>query len=192
MIGSAQEVHFFHRGKVVATKLLCANIPPPDPELISANPGPSIPADLPIRERSAMRTGSGVCESCHKVLNAAAASTLNYDNLGRFRTCEKVYSADGSQVLKTVCPPNSATKFSFDGKEHDVADLNQFGDLAGKSLAATKCFVDRYTSFAVGTTFTKPNSCFTRNLAQDVHPKAMPMKQILIEVIKSAEFIRRK
>lgn len=98
-----------HRGVVVATNVLCADL--------SAPPGtfPPLPAELPgktTRDRVEAHTGKGTCgSSCHgMVINPAGYAFENYDAAGKWRTMDNNLPVDSAAEFGF-----SASNIKFDG-----------------------------------------------------------------------------
>jgi hypothetical protein len=100
-ISVGNEPDIIHRGVFIAQRLLCKNLPPPDPKaagtMIANTPG------MTNRERVEMTTGKGTCgNACHGTLfNALGYAFENYDAIGKYRTTDqgKPVDAADSYVL---------------------------------------------------------------------------------------------
>ena len=89
------------RGGYVYRKILCQDIAPPP---ATAGLDLSPPMDDPTkttRERYELRTGSGVCGSCHKLFNPIGYSMENFDAIGRVRTTDNNLPIDATGSMPT-------------------------------------------------------------------------------------------
>jgi hypothetical protein len=140
------------KGVFVRTRILCDRVPPPP-----AN-ATTIPAELTttmttrkVVETLTEQPGS-TCSGCHPTLiNPLGFATENYDALGRIRTDEVLYSAEGmalgQQPILTTSTPRVWS--DDDSKSTGASDLTELILHSGKAEA---CFARQYIRFAYGRT----------------------------------------
>ena len=77
------------RGKFIATRLLCRNVPPPPPDVNSDDP-PEADENTCKEEAYKLHRekGSG-CFGCHQMMDPIGFGLERFDGLGRYRTIEK-------------------------------------------------------------------------------------------------------
>jgi Protein of unknown function (DUF1592)/Protein of unknown function (DUF1588)/Protein of unknown function (DUF1585) len=86
-----------HKGYVIRNAFLCQQVGTPPPNV---NSKPPTPKDLQTtRQAVADLTSSGACAGCHLTrINPPGFLTENFDALGRERTEERVFDAQGKQI----------------------------------------------------------------------------------------------
>lgn len=135
------EPDIIHRGVFIAERLLCKELPPPDPKAL----GTMIPntPNMTNRERVEATTGKGTCgEACHGTLfNALGYAFENYDGIGKYRTMDQgktVNAADSYRLdgqLKSFSNGIELSRLLADAKEtHDCYIRNMMGYLHGRVL----------------------------------------------------------
>jgi hypothetical protein len=80
-------------------RMLCDDIPPPPPG-VNAVP-PALRPDMTTREvvEELTQKPGTVCIGCHgAVINALGFATENFDALGRLRTAQRLFDANGNEV----------------------------------------------------------------------------------------------
>ena len=138
------------KGVFVRDRILCDSVPPPP-----AN-ATTIPAELTskmsTREvvEALTQQPKSTCASCHSTLiNPLGFATENYDALGRIRSKEVLYSAEGKELGATAVETNSVPRIW----QHDKQASSGAGDLTALILDSGKaeaCFARQYIRFAYG------------------------------------------
>jgi hypothetical protein len=91
------------RGKVLRTRVLCAQVPPPpaDLEILPVEVDPN----LTTRERFQLHEQAGsVCASCHSLIDPLGFAFENYDATGAYRTTENNKPIDASGEIRAIAP----------------------------------------------------------------------------------------
>jgi hypothetical protein len=138
------------KGVFVRDRILCDSVPPPP-----AN-ATTIPAELTSKmsTREVVETltqqPKSTCASCHSTLiNPLGFATENYDALGRIRSKEVLYSAEGKELgMKSVLTESVPRIWQNDDQASKGA-----GDLTALILDSGKaeaCFARQYIRFAYG------------------------------------------
>jgi hypothetical protein len=100
---TGEDPDIIHRGVFIATRILCAELPAPDPRAGSL---PAIEPNRTNRERVENTTGEGTCgEGCHsELINPLGYAFENYDAIGKYRTMDhdKPVVASSTAVLDGV------------------------------------------------------------------------------------------
>jgi hypothetical protein len=130
-----------HRSVFIATRILCVELPPPDP---NATPLVDLQPNMTNRERVETTTGAGTCgESCHAIMNPLGYSLENYDAIGKYRTMDRgkpVNAADGyafDEQYKTFTNGVEMSHLLAEAKEmHSCYVKNLMGYLHGRLLAS--------------------------------------------------------
>lgn len=91
------------RGAYVRKRILCDELPPPDPDAVSEGLAEAEAADrtmLSNREIVEQITADPLCSSCHQQVNPLGFALESFDPLGQWRTEEIVYDADGNELAR--------------------------------------------------------------------------------------------
>ncbi len=91
------------RGKILRTRILCGNVPPPPADLkvmpVALDP------NLTTRERFLAHQQAGsVCAGCHSLMDPLGFGFENYDATGAYRTTENNKPIDATGEIKAVSP----------------------------------------------------------------------------------------
>lgn len=91
------------RGKILRTRVLCQEMPPPPPDAVGAGVEPN--PEMTTRERFARHAESGsVCASCHRLIDPLGFGFENYDAVGAYRVVENGKPIDSSGAIVSVDP----------------------------------------------------------------------------------------
>jgi hypothetical protein len=137
-ISVGNEPDIIHRGVFIAERLLCKQLPPPDPKavgaMISNAPG------LTNRERVEMTTGKGTCgAACHGTLfNALGYAFENYDAIGMYRTTDQ-----GK-------PVNAADSYTLDGQLQSFNNGIELSKRLAEAKETHACYVQNMLSYLHG------------------------------------------
>jgi len=137
-ISVGNEPDIIHRGVFIAERLLCKQLPPPDPKaigtMISNAPG------LTNRERVEMTTGKGTCgQACHATLfNPLGYAFENYDAIGKYRTTDQ-----GK-------PVNAADSYTLDGNLESFSNGIELSKLLAEAKETHACYVQNMLSYLHG------------------------------------------
>jgi hypothetical protein len=138
------------KGVFVRDRILCDSVPPPP-----AN-ATTIPVELTTKRstrevvESLTQQPKSTCASCHNTLiNPLGFATENYDALGRIRSQEVLYSAEGKELgAKSVLTDSVPRIWQNDNQtSKGAADLTALILDSGKAEA---CFARQYIRFASG------------------------------------------
>jgi len=127
------------KGAFIRKRLLCDQLElPANMNNMSSNL--EVDSELSTRERVA---------GCHTQLNPLGYATESYDALGRFRTVETLFDAEGN-VLAEVPVDTEAAPEVLDGDERVAADAMEMSQLFVDSTKAHACFARHYFRFTAG------------------------------------------
>jgi hypothetical protein len=134
---SGDEPDIIHRGVFIATRLLCKELPPPDPK---ATPLIAFQPDMTNRERVEKTTGKGTCgEACHAVLfNPLGYAFENYDAIGEYRTMDR-----GK-------PVNAADSYALDGSLKSFTNGVELSHLLADAKDTHACYVKNMITYLHG------------------------------------------
>lgn len=83
------------RGKFVRTQLLCQDIPPPPPGVVTSIEDDGNP-DKTVREKLAAHRKDPTCNSCHRMMDPLGLGMEDFDPIGKHRTMEGTKPVDAS------------------------------------------------------------------------------------------------
>ncbi|MDB4982655.1 MAG: hypothetical protein JWM82_3407, partial [Myxococcales bacterium] len=134
------------RGKLVRTRLLCQNIPPP-PANVDTKLKPNAAAKT-TREHFAQHDQDGVCAACHHLMDPIGYGFEHYDAFGRWRDQE-----NGA--------PIDATGTIFGTKTGDVAfdGVAQLSAYLATSADVKTCLVRLWSYASYGTAGWTEDAC---------------------------------
>jgi hypothetical protein len=165
------------RGKFVRVQLMCESIPPPPPNVMAVptNPDPN----MTTRQRAENQRGSGVCGSCHQLMDKIGFGLEHFDPVGRWRDQESGKPIDASgEIVNTDVPG------VFDG----AAEL-------GKKLAASdelrQCAVTQWFRFASGREEQAADACAIERLNQAFSASGNHVRDLLLAMTQGDSFTLR-
>ena len=124
------------RGKVVLTRLLCTELPPPPPDVPTVTP----PAEgVTTRQRFEQHALNPCAGGCHAMIDAIGFAFEHYDGIG------------GHRDTDMNAPVNSSGSVALDGA-NDVRFSNamELGALLAGDPTARACFAKQWFRYAVG------------------------------------------
>lgn len=93
-----------HRGKFVQNFLLCVDVPPPPPGVVTSLE--EIPDDeaapITTREKLARHAEDPACVGCHRLMDPLGLALENFDAIGAWRTTENGLPIDASAEIQGV------------------------------------------------------------------------------------------
>ncbi len=136
------------KGVFLRENILCDEIPPP-PAGASSNL-PELPPTLSTREVVETLTASGTCAGCHaQAINPLGFPTESYDALGRFRTEEMLFDADGN-LIGTAPVDTTSVPQIVEGDPTEVANAAELMSLVVASGKASACLARHYFRYSFG------------------------------------------
>jgi mono/diheme cytochrome c family protein len=135
------------RGAKFLRNFMCEVLPDPDPALMGLiRPPPDDPSRT-TRQRFTDTANSPSCVGCHNRINPVGFSLENYDAIGRYRTEEKIYSADGT--VQAVLPIDAKVgAVLFPGQVIPVNGGENLIRTAVESGRVHACVAKKYFNFA--------------------------------------------
>jgi hypothetical protein len=135
-----------HKGYLVRNALLCQQVGSPPPNADTKTPVAS--GQQTTRQAVTDKTSSGVCAACHAtIINPPGFITEGFDALGRERTEEKLYDAQGNLVASLPIDTSAvpAVRPGDDRSMSSAADLVHAIDTSGLFHS---CVARHYFRFA--------------------------------------------
>jgi hypothetical protein len=149
MAGNYSDTSPTQRGKLIRTRLLCTEIPPPPPNVNNVEPTKSANGPCKLDRYAAHRTSGTTCAGCHALMDPVGFGLENYDRFGRFRTHDIDADPDSDTYGQELdqCPiPGEGEVVglgTFKGPG-ELAELLVAGDVLGP------CVAEQFYRFAVG------------------------------------------
>lgn len=135
-----------HKGYLIRNALLCQQVGAP-PANADVTPPVSTGA-LTTREAVTQKTSAGVCAACHLThINPAGFLSENFDALGRERTEESVFDAEGN-VVATLPIDTQAVPEIWPGDTRSMADAAALTQAIDEAQLFHSCFARHYFRFS--------------------------------------------
>jgi Protein of unknown function (DUF1592)/Protein of unknown function (DUF1588) len=149
------------RGIEIKNYLLCEGVgaPPPNaPTNIDPLPEGVI---LSTRDRIAAITEKAgtSCTICHTQINPLGYPFEIYDSIGRYRTQEKIFNADGTATGKFAAINSQSTTNQLDSKNITISDAVSLSNELGSSKKALACMAIRWNEFVLKRQAKNVDSC---------------------------------
>lgn len=154
------ETHPVHRGAVVRQKILCDDLPQPDPTMLppGALDKPPVTEDQTTRERYEVKTADAVCAGCHQAINPVGFVLERYDALGRFRNEEIVIDEVSGEVIATL-PIDSAAAPMLGESDATISSGPELSEQVLTSGRAEACFAKQYFRSTFGREEATEDTC---------------------------------
>jgi Protein of unknown function (DUF1592)/Protein of unknown function (DUF1588)/Protein of unknown function (DUF1595)/Protein of unknown function (DUF1587)/Protein of unknown function (DUF1585) len=166
-------------GKMVRTRLLCQELPPPPPN-VDTTLKPAAGAKT-TREHFQAHTENPVCATCHKLMDPIGFGFEHYDAFGRRREQENGNPIDASGSVL-----NSTGDTPFEG----LGGLTQFlTTQAGETV--NECLVRYWSYFAFGAAGWTEDECTYESISEQAKTDNFALKSVVKAIVKTARFSRR-
>lgn len=145
LLTGSHETHPIHRGAVVRRRILCEELPAPDPASLppgSLDPPPTT-ADQTTRQRYEEKTADAQCATCHSLINPVGFVLERYDALGRVRNEERVIDDETGEVIATLPIDSRATPLLGENNM-EIASGPELSQAIVDGGAAEGCFARQY------------------------------------------------
>lgn len=166
-----------HRGKLVRERLLCANIPPPPPNVMVKAPEPD--ANSTARQRFAQHSADPTCKGCHTLMDPIGFGFESYDGMGRFRTAENQVPIDASGELVGT---------DVDGHFNGVSEL---AARLAQSQNVASCYATQWFRFAYGRGESEADACSLDKLRSRLRESNGNIKELLVALTQTDAFLYR-
>ena len=168
-----------HRGKLVRTRILCQELPPP-PAGFNVQPPPLDPT-LTTRERYVQHSSEEPCTSCHRLIDPIGFGFERFDGTGRFRTTEAGKPIDVTGEIFATPSTNGA----FDGTTGLVSKLSESPDTAA-------CFSLQWMRFAYALNEGPETTCLSREVSDGFAAGGQRIDELLLGLVKTRHFVERE
>jgi hypothetical protein len=136
-----------HKGYLVRNALLCQQVGAPPPNVNTNPPAPD--ATLTTRQTVTALTSGGICGGCHlAIINPPGFITEGFDGLGRERSEEKLFDAQGN-VTSSLPVDTSAVPEVDRGDRRAMKDAVELSRAVDESRLYHSCLARHYFRFAL-------------------------------------------
>ena len=178
-MATAKESSPVQRGKLVRTRLLCQELPPPPANLNTALKPSS--GGVTTRQHFAEHSQNPVCSACHRRMDPIGFGFEHYDAFGRWRDQDNGHPVDASGSVET-----DNESFAFDG----LSGLT--GYLTGQASAEVNACLVRYWSyFAFGSPGWNEDQCTYDSISTAATADGFALRAVAKSILKTARFSRR-
>jgi hypothetical protein len=163
------------RGKLVRTRLLCEDLPPP-PSNVNTMIMPPKDART-TREIFQAHVDNPSCAPCHEQMDPIGFGFENYDVVGRYRMSENGVDVDPSGLIK-------GTNFQFKG-------LRQLDDYLSSNEEVRQCMVRFLSYFAYGAVGWNEDGCTRDAITAEAKAANWSIRSVLTAVTHAPHFTTR-
>jgi hypothetical protein len=164
------------RGKWVLGQLLCAEPPPPLPNIPPLPEGGSQSGSL--RQRLEAHRSNPVCASCHSTMDPIGFGLENFDAIGRWRDRD----TDGSLIDASGMLPGNKP---FNGAKELAATLKTDPRLTG-------CIVRQLVTYALGRGETPADACALDDISRRFEAQGSRLPDLFPIIATSDVFTQRR
>jgi len=178
-LGVGNEPDIIHRGVFIAERILCKELPPPDPKaagtMIPVTPG------LTNRQRVEMTTGKGTCgQICHGTLfNALGYAFENYDAIGEYRTMDQGQTVDASD------------SYTLDGQLQSFKNGVELSKLLAETKETHACYLQNMMSYLHGRPLTDDEQPTVDYYARLSRAGMISLHDLELAIVTSDAFLNR-
>jgi hypothetical protein len=163
------------RGKLVRTRLLCENLPPPPDDVDTMI---KAPADAKTtRQIFQAHVENPVCGPCHQTMDPIGFGFEQYDVVGRFRTMENGVPVDASGEIV-----GSGLKFN---------GLKELVDHLAAKDEVRQCMVRFMSYSAYGATGWNDDGCTYEAVSNEAKSNNWSIRSVLIAITRAPHFTTR-
>jgi hypothetical protein len=164
------------RGRFVSERMLCIEIPPPPPNVVTELPPPMPGVPMTMRQRLAVHNENPTCASCHVRMDGVGLALENFDAMGAYRTTDQGLPIDASGE---VTLPDGVAQ--FDG----LGGLNQ---LVLDRPELHNCWVRSLYRHATGHYESEADEQALLDVDTEFATSNYRLKQLLVEIVTSDAF----
>ena len=175
--GNSYRTSPVRRGKFILNRLICFNVPPPPPNVVTELPPPD--PNLTLREQMAAHRDNPTCAGCHKSMDSLGFAFEHFDGAGKYRETDGAHAIDasGSFTLDDV-----ATSFS------NASDLAW---ALAASPEAQACFARQWLRYAIDRFEQDADQAASDYLASAYSESGLDTRQLIVEITRTLPFSHR-
>jgi Protein of unknown function (DUF1592)/Protein of unknown function (DUF1588)/Protein of unknown function (DUF1595)/Protein of unknown function (DUF1587)/Protein of unknown function (DUF1585) len=170
------------RGHMIRANILCSDVPPPPPN-INTNITTTA-AGQTGRDQIQALTGSGVCATCHNLMNPIGFGLESFDSTGAQRTLDNGQPVDTTGVINGFTSSTGAP-LTFDGPR-------ELSNLLAQSQDARRCFAANFHRYARGYAAMGVDLGAVQLLQQDFLANNLDLPELFIRVALQDSFVLRR
>jgi hypothetical protein len=168
-----------HRGVFIATRILCKELPPPDPKAMG-----TVIMESPTRtnrESVELLTGKGTCgEACHGLLfNPLGYAFENYDAIGKYRTIDHGKTVDASD------------RYMLDGQFRSFTNGVELSQLLAEAKETHACYVQNMMSYLHGRALAVEERTMVDYYARLSRAGMVSLRDLELAIVTSEAFLNR-
>jgi hypothetical protein len=172
----AAETNPITRGRTVADRVLCKDLPLPPDDI----PDPKPPGEgLTTRERFAEHGVNPCAQACHDIIDPLGFSFENYDAIGAWRTM------DGGK------PVNAAATVAIDGKQVNFKDAVDLMNTLASSTEAANCIARQMLRWSLRRKETTGDEATLLSVQQAFRDSSGDLRELMVALTKSKAFTHR-
>jgi uncharacterized protein DUF1592/uncharacterized protein DUF1588/uncharacterized protein DUF1595/uncharacterized protein DUF1587/uncharacterized protein DUF1585 len=171
------------RGHMIRANILCSDVPPPPPNVNTAfSPGtPGVTA----REQIEALTGSGVCVTCHSLMNPIGFGLEDFGGDGVERATDNGEKVDTTGTINGFNDPATGMPYAFDGPR-------QLSAILASSNDARACFAKNYHRYARGFAASGVDEGAVDKLTQSFVAQNLDLPELFVQVALQDSFVLRR
>jgi hypothetical protein len=163
------------RGKLVRTRLLCEDLPPPPSNV---NTTIMAPKDAKTtREIFQAHVDNPSCGPCHRMMDPIGFAFENYDVVGRYRTTENGVPIDPTGIIN--------------GEDFKFNNLKELNDHLTNNDAVRDCMVRFMSYFAYGATSWTDDGCTRDAITTEAKASNWSIRSVLTAITHTPHFTTR-
>jgi hypothetical protein len=169
------------KGVFIRKRILCDDIPPPPPGA-NAKP-PELRSDMTTRQvvEELTETPGTVCTGCHTtIINPLGFATEDFDALGRFRSQQRLFAADGKEVGHKPIDTSSVPHVVAGDDAHSSGPADLMSMIAGSGKAET-CLARNFFRF----TYARWDDPAVDGCALEEQRKALLASGTILDLVKA-------
>jgi hypothetical protein len=170
------------RGKLVRTRLLCQDLPPP-PANLDTKLRPPLPTET-TRAHFEDHMSNAVCAACHKLMDPIGLTFEHYDAFGRWRDQENGVAVDVKGTIFGAKQGDAKVDVPVDGLAGLTAHL-------AASPEANACLVRYWSYYAYGSASWSGDACTYDAIATEAARDQFKLRSVLMGIVHAPRFTRR-
>jgi hypothetical protein len=170
------------RGHMIRANMLCSDVPPPPPN-VDPTVQPGTPGKTGRQQIEAL-TGSGVCATCHSLMNPIGFGLEGFDSAAQQRTTDNGDPVDTTGEIKGFTSANGAP-LTFDGPR-------QLSNVLATSEVARQCLASNYYRYARGFAPKGVDTGAVDKLSHDFVASDLDLPDLFVRVALQDSFVMRR
>jgi hypothetical protein len=173
---SADESNPTRRGKVMADRVVCIEIPLPPDDV----PDPKPPApNLSVRERFDEHSKNPCAFACHSVMDPLGFAFENYNGIGAYQTM------DGGK------PVDASGSIELDGQKKAFANALDLGKHLGASQQVADCMTRQYLRYALRRKETAGDQTSLAAAGEAFAKQGFDLRELIVALTRTRAFTHR-